>query len=683
MFFNVKHLRISLIFSTFVHMKREDNILILNRHLLSELIRMSNLFASKDEYIRFLENENKTIENETRAECLQSLELIKADRDNAYRGKAEETRRADVEKARADRAEAIIAELKATIGNLNARVSELNAKVDELRSANKEISDISEKSGMDYKDIVNVLRRRIYQRNSDATRLLDGEIDPNDPYLEEMGLQDVIKRVMELTSDGKEDKRKSVAEESVKTDLPSAKSKKRQHRETSVFSPRKRIYSATDLKRIGLDTSNLPKDAKIIRRKSKNTGVDVWYLRLIYYIKGKTVSREYAIGRFNVPNADPMSSCHPCTIVGNNPIMPSFARFYLDSKFNLCLSEGRIISVLKSLRTKIPQASLNLWMHQIMSVLMERLEPLMLEAMRLSKFTNNDGTRILVRSREADDKPFKYKIEYIQAALSLEKKLCVMLYDEGTRGHELQEEKIFKDSTIECFVADRAPQYVEIVTDLEKQKKLKRQACWFHGRHYLCDAYIVDKRVRPIIQLINTLFYIERMFKLEEDQSPEARYRFRMKWSLTIVNKIMKMLKAIRAAGDEYGQMVQRAVNYILDDEEAFRKFLSDGRVDMHNNAIERCFRHIALGRRNWLQSGSHDAAKNIAFMFGLLESCKLNDVSFGEYIEDVLTRIMYGEQVDASFLPCDYVRKYEDGQDDKDAEERYMNLEIKEENVA
>ena len=170
--------------------------------------------------------------------------------------------------------------------------------------------------------------------------------------------------------------------------------------------------------------------------------------------------------------------------------------------------------------------------------------------------------------------------------------------------------------------------------------------------------------VRPKIQLINTLFYIERMFKLEEDQSPEARYRFRMKWSLTIVNKIMKMLKAIRAAGDEYGQMVQRAVKYILDDEEAFRKFL-------------------ALGRRNWLQSGSHDAAKNIAFMFGLLESCKLNDVNFGEYIEDVLTRIMYGEQVDASFLPCDYVRKYEDGQDDKDAEERYMNLEIKEENVA
>ena len=120
----------------------------------------------------------------------------------------------------------------------------------------------------------------------------------------------------------------------------------------------------------------------------------------------------------------------------------------------------------------------------------------------------------------------------------------------------------------------------------------------------------------------------------------------------------------MRAAGDEYGQMVHRAVDYILDDEDAFRTFLSDGRIDMHNIAIERCFRHIAMGRRNWLQAGSHFSAQNLAFMFGLLESCKLNKVNFGEYIEDILTRILCGEEVDASFLPCDYVRHFEDGTD-------------------
>ena len=42
------------------------------------------------------------------------------------------------------------------------------------------------------------------------------------------------------------------------------------------------------------------------------------------------------------------------------------------------------------------------------------------------------------------------------------------------------------------------------------------------------------------------------------------------------------------------------------------------------------------MGRRNWLLTGSHFSAQNLAFMFGLLECCKLNKVNFGEYIEDI-----------------------------------------------
>ena len=156
---------------------------------------------------------------------------------------------------------------------------------------------------------------------------------------------------------------------------------------------------------------------------------------------------------------------------------------------------------------------------------------------------------------------------------------------------------------------------------------------------------------------------IERVFQTDEkDQSPEARLKYRLKWSLPVMTRLVKRLESIRAAGDEYGAVVQKAVNYMLDDKEAFLEFLRDGRIDVHNIAIERCFRNIAMGRRNWLHSGSHIAAKNIAFMFGLLESCKLNNLNFGEYIEDILTRIVNKESVDMSFLPCNYSpRKAED----------------------
>lgn len=57
-------------------------------------------------------------------------------------------------------------------------------------------------------------------------------------------------------------------------------------------------------------------------------------------------------------------------------------------------------------------------------------------------------------------------------------------------------------------------------------------------------------------------------------------------------------------------------------------------------------FRYIAIGRRDWLHSVSHFAASNIGFMYSLLESCKLNSVDFGEYVEDILARLMNGKKL-------------------------------------
>lgn len=48
---------------------------------------------------------------------------------------------------------------------------------------------------------------------------------------------------------------------------------------------------------------------------------------------------------------------------------------------------------------------------------------------------------------------------------------------------------------------------------------------------YLVDAYLVDSRIEMLLILINALFYIERVFLQEDDQSPEHRLEFRKEWS--------------------------------------------------------------------------------------------------------------------------------------------------------
>ena len=55
--------------------------------------------------------------------------------------------------------------------------------------------------------------------------------------------------------------------------------------------------------------------------------------------------------------------------------------------------------------------------------------------------------------------------------------------------------------------------------------------------------------------------------------------------------------------------------------------------------------------------------------MYSLYESCKLNDLNFFDYINDVLTRLMKGETDFKSLIPCNYKPlPKDDGEGQKEA---------------
>ena len=462
---------------------------------------------------------------------------------------------------------------------LRAEVSRLHSKADDYEKANA-LLDIADKAQVDYKTIIEVLLHRKFAHNSDMTNLLNGVLDTSDAEVNELGLDGLKKKISDAADEALDEKHKdeeskaSSAPEQPAVKLPKKTEKEKQKSDSQL--PRKRYTTtARVLKSFGIDKSDLPENAKVIIRKGKK---DMWVVRLFFYQKQEVYCKEYKIARFNVPGSDPQSSKYPQSIIKGNPLMPSFCRFYLESKFAYHLSENRLLDMLSQMGMKVAQSTLNGWMQQIMTYLRERLGPV--------------------------------------------------------------------------ITADRAVLYETIEKDLEEMG-LVRTACWFHARHRFVDAYISDHRVRVIILMMNYLFQIERESKLRKHTAKQRR-RFRLKYSASIVGKLMKLLKKIKL-DSSYGAMVQRAVNYVLDDEKAFKVFLQDGRVEMHNNAVERMFRHLAMGRRNWMHTGSHFGAENIAFMFSLFESCKLNDINFGDYIEDILTRLMEGEQDFMSLIPCNY----------------------------
>jgi hypothetical protein len=48
--------------------------------------------------------------------------------------------------------------------------------------------------------------------------------------------------------------------------------------------------------------------------------------------------------------------------------------------------------------------------------------------------------------------------------------------------------------------------------------------------------------------------------------------------------------------------------------------------------------------------------------MYSLYESCRLNNINFGKYLNDILTRMMKGDTNYMAMLPCNYVaQEHED----------------------
>ena len=64
------------------------------------------------------------------------------------------------------------------------------------------------------------------------------------------------------------------------------------------------------------------------------------------------------------------------------------------------------------------------------------------------------------------------------------------------------------------------------------------------------------------------------------------------------------------------------------------------GRSQAGNNLVENTIRPLALGRKNYMFCGNHDATENAAIVYSLLGTCKACDVNPREWPIDVLTKI-------------------------------------------
>lgn len=169
--------------------------------------------------------------------------------------------------------------------------------------------------------------------------------------------------------------------------------------------------------------------------------------------------------------------------------------------------------------------------------------------------------------------------------------------------------------------------------------------CWSHARRRLVALQDMDCRVAWPLKLIARLYRIEHLADARGLER-EARAALRMHRSQSVLAKLKRWL-VITARDEPPSSDLAKAAAYVLNHWDALTRFVKDGRVSLDNNLTERQLRDIALGRKNYLFAGSHEAARRMANLYSLMRTCAQHDVPPLPYLTDVLGKLAAGWTMD------------------------------------
>jgi hypothetical protein len=82
------------------------------------------------------------------------------------------------------------------------------------------------------------------------------------------------------------------------------------------------------------------------------------------------------------------------------------------------------------------------------------------------------------------------------------------------------------------------------------------------------------------------------------------------------------------------------AIQYAMNMWARLKLYLDNPQMLIDNNLIENTIRPVALGRKNYLFAGSHEAAQRAAMIYTFLGTCKLNDVEPFAWLKETLEKI-------------------------------------------
>ena len=182
--------------------------------------------------------------------------------------------------------------------------------------------------------------------------------------------------------------------------------------------------------------------------------------------------------------------------------------------------------------------------------------------------------------------------------------------------------------------------------------------CWAHARRKLIE--ITRTGPAPIaeqgVALIRDLYAIEADIRGNDHAT---RLAAREEISAPILARLDDWLRHHRARASAKSPLGE-ALAYIVKYRDGLGRFLTDGRIEIDNNTVERTIRPIALNRKNALFAGHDAGADNWGVIASLIETCKMNGVDPHAWLACTLKAIVSGHKQSqiADLMPWNYAIK-------------------------
>jgi transposase len=178
-----------------------------------------------------------------------------------------------------------------------------------------------------------------------------------------------------------------------------------------------------------------------------------------------------------------------------------------------------------------------------------------------------------------------------------------------------------------------------VVYDALANKQIKLAGCMAHARRYFFEAQQNDQqRANWMLDKVQELYVIEdvaRKLKYTNDQ----RFAIRQEKALPVLDEIKHWLNENQLQVTPRSP-IGKAIAYMQARWGKLALFASDGLLEIDNNLVENAIRPIALGRKNYLFAGSHEAAARAGIIYSLITCCKKNNIDPYKWLEETLTKL-------------------------------------------